>query len=82
MRSVFYWLQDEGLLTTRTERDPNAMIYDREKGRLDKKEWRTPYWVLPTKKLLDLANNGHEDTKEKTVYDYLPENVWPSYSEA
>lgn len=66
-RDVFYMLEEEGILSTRRE----EIIV---KGH--KNPWRIHYWVLRTDHIKQLANNGHKEEKEISVYDAVLDEVW------
>ena len=73
-RDIFYMLEEEGLLTTRTEE------VHLKKGKL----WRIHYWVLKVDQVKRLAYAVEEEPKKKdigAVYDKIDDSVWKRENE-
>jgi hypothetical protein len=66
-RDVFYMLEEEGLLSTRQEETPV-----KSRGN----PWRTHYWILKTKYIKELANNGDKGKKKVFIYAEMPDEIW------
>jgi hypothetical protein len=73
-RDIFYMLEDIGILSTERE---EITLHD---GR----PWRINYWLLNSKKIINLANEqrklekmkGPREPDLKKVYGNLPEDAW------
>ena len=67
-RDVFYMLEEEGLLTTRSEE------VNLKRGKL----WRIHYWILKKDYIKALAEKEPEREKDHyaSVYESISEEVW------
>lgn len=67
-RDVFYMLEEEGLLTTRSEE------VNLKRGKL----WRIHYWILKKEYIKALAEKKVEEEKDHyaSVYESISEEVW------
>lgn len=71
-RKAFYVYQELGLVTTRQEE-----VYIKKH-----KLWRIHYWELNTRRIKELANNGHDEEERIQVgsdgvdYKDVPAEVW------
>ena len=67
-RDVFYMLEEEGIL--RTQRDEVTI----QKGKI----WRIHYWILDSKKIMELCEVKKVVKKkdEFHIYDELSEDIW------
>ena len=69
-RDVFYWLEEEGFLTT-TQEEVHL-----KKGKL----WRIHYWILKKDQIIRLANMPEEIKPEvdevALIYENIDKDVW------
>lgn len=67
-RDVFYMLEEEGLLTTRSEE------INLKRGKL----WRIHYWIIKKEYIKALAASKEEEEEDDfgNVYDSISEEVW------
>jgi hypothetical protein len=67
-RDVFYMLEEEGIL--KTQRDEVTI----QKGKI----WRIHYWILNTRKIMELCEDKKVVKKkdEFHIYDELSEDIW------
>ena len=75
-RSIFYELEDIGILSTERE---ETTLYD---GR----EWRIHYWLFRRDRIIDLMSNSRKKNVSvddgEFVYADLPDDVWQRGGEA
>ncbi len=67
-RDVFYMLEEEGILTTRSEE------INLKRGKL----WRIHYWIIKKEHIKELAASSEDEDEEEfgSVYDSISEEVW------
>jgi hypothetical protein len=67
-RDVFYMLEEEGLLTTRSEE------INLKRGKL----WRIHYWIIKKEYIKALAAKKEEEEEDDygSVYDSMSEEIW------
>jgi len=69
-RDVFYWLEEEGFLTT-TQEEVHL-----KKGKL----WRIHYWILKKDQILRMAQQSDDDgggsEDPSAIYANMDEDVW------
>jgi hypothetical protein len=67
-RDVFYMLEEEGLLTTRSEE------INLKRGKL----WRIHYWIIKKELIKALAARKEEEEEDDfgSVYDSISEEIW------